>query len=242
MYQFFNSISNFLGDPFMTLARQWEHIPILAAFMLGLVGALAPCQFTGNIGAVTIYGNKSLQDKIPWVHVFLFILGKVLVFSALGFIVWLLGSEIHASFTMVIPWLRKAIGPVLILVGIFMAGFLKIHRTLNIWKIPEQYLKDSKTGSFLMGVSFTLAFCPTMFILFFLTLMPIVLSTSYGAVLPPLFGLGTSVPLLLAIFLIWYLELDGNLMRRGRKVGQLVQKIAGWTLIVLGVLDTLTYW
>lgn len=93
-----------------------------------------------------------------------------------------------------------------------------------------------------MGVSFTLAFCPTMFILFFVTLMPIVLSTSYGAVLPPLFGLGTSIPLLLAIFLIWYLELGGNLMRRGRKIGLAVQKVAGWTLIILGVLDTLTYW
>lgn len=242
MYQFFNSISNLLGDPFLNLARHWESIPLFSAFLLGLVGALAPCQFTGNIGAVTIYGNRSLQNKIPWIHILLFVSGKLLVFSGLGLVVWLLGSGIHAQFTMVIPWLRKAIGPVLVLVGIFMAGFLKMRWTFNLGKIPENYLKDSKLGSFLMGVSFTLAFCPTMFILFFITLMPIVLSSSYGAVLPAVFGLGTSLPLLFAIFLIWYLELGGNLMRRGRRIGQLVQKIAGWMLIILGLLDTLTYW
>lgn len=242
MYQFFNSISNFLSEPFLNLARQWDSLPLLFAFMLGLVGALAPCQFTGNIGAVTIYGNRSLQHRVPWIHVFLFILGKLLVFSGLGLIVWLLGDQVHAHFTMVIPWLRKAIGPVLILVGLFMAGFLTMRWTVNIGKIPERYLRDSKLGSFLMGVSFTLAFCPTMFILFFITLMPVVLSTSYGAVLPAVFGLGTSLPLLLAIFLIWYLELGGNFMNRGREIGQFVQKSAGWVLIILGVLDTLTYW
>lgn len=93
-----------------------------------------------------------------------------------------------------------------------------------------------------MGVSFTLAFCPTMFILFFMTLMPVVLSTSYGAILPSIFGLGTSIPLLFAIFLIWYFELGGTLMKNGRKFGRVVQRVAGWLLIILGILDTLTYW
>ncbi|WP_188456529.1 urease accessory protein UreH domain-containing protein [Virgibacillus oceani] len=242
MYQVFSEISNFLSDPFFTLANQWEGIPLLAAFILGLVGALAPCQFTGNIGAITIYGNRSLQQKIPWNHILLFVLGKVVVFSGLGLIVWMFGKEFQANLTMVIPIIRKAIGPILVLVGIFMVGFFKIRWTIRIGRIPEQYLKDSKIGSFLMGVSFTLAFCPTMFILFFVTLMPIVLQTSYGVVLPSIFGLGTSVPLLFAIFLIWYFELGGKFMRKGRKAGQVVQRVAGWLLIMLGILDTLTYW
>ncbi|WP_407270619.1 sulfite exporter TauE/SafE family protein [Radiobacillus sp. PE A8.2] len=242
MYQVFSDISNFLSDPFFTLANQWEGIPHLSAFILGLVGALAPCQFTGNIGAITIYGNRSMQQKIPWLHIFLFILGKIVVFSGLGLIVWILGKEFQGNLTLVIPLIRKAIGPMLILIGIFMAGFLKMRWTINIGKIPELYLKDSKLGSFLMGVSFTLAFCPTMFILFFMTLMPVVLSTSYGPILPSIFGLGTSIPLLLAVFLIWYFELGGTLMKKGRKFGIVVQRLAGCLLIILGILDTVTYW
>lgn len=242
MYHFFSNISNLFSEPFFSLANQWEGIPLLSAFLLGIVGAVAPCQFTGNIGAITIYGNRSLQTKIPWIHIALFIAGKLLVFSSLGLIVWLLGREFHANFTQVIPPMRKAMGPLVILIGIFMAGFLKMRWTINIWKVPERYLKASKLGSFFMGVSFTLAFCPTMFILFFMTLMPIVLATPYGAVLPSIFGIGTSIPLLFAIFLIWYFELGGKFMKGGRKVGTIIQRSAGWLLIILGILDTLTYW
>ncbi|MBM7570561.1 sulfite exporter TauE/SafE family protein [Aquibacillus albus] len=242
MYQFFSNISNLISSPFFNLANQWEGTPLLSALLLGFVGAVAPCQFTGNIGAITLYGNRSLQKDIPWINIFLFVLGKIVVFSVLGLIVWLIGKEFHASFTQVIPIMRKAIGPLLVVIGIFMAGFIRMRWTLNLWKIPERYLSDSKIGSFLLGVSFTLAFCPTMFILFFMTLMPIVLSTSYGAVLPFIFGLGTSIPFLFAIFLIWYFELGGKFMKRGRKFGKVIQRVAGWALILLGVLDTMTYW
>ncbi|TFB14105.1 sulfite exporter TauE/SafE family protein [Filobacillus milosensis] len=242
MYQFFSDISNFLSEPFFKLMNQWEGIPILSAFILGLIGALAPCQFTGNLGAITIYGTRSFQNNIPWVHILLFILGKIVVFSGLGLVVWLMGNEFQSNLTLVIPYIRKAIGPMLILIGLFMIDLIKVRWTFNMGKIPERYLKDSKLGSFLMGVSFTLAFCPTMFILFFMTLMPVVLSTSYGAVLPSVFGIGTSIPLLIAIFLIWYFELGGALVKRGRKVGHVVQRVAGWLLLILGILDTLTYW
>ncbi|UOR12051.1 urease accessory protein UreH domain-containing protein [Halobacillus amylolyticus] len=242
MYQFFSNISNFFSQPFFNLANQWEGIPFLSAFLLGLVGAVAPCQFTGNIGAITIYGNRSLQKNVPWMHVSLFVLGKLVVFSGLGLVVWLLGKEFQANFTLFIPVIRKLIGPVLVLIGLFMAGFFKMRWSVNLGKIPERYVKDSKIGSFLMGVSFTLAFCPTMFILFFMTLMPVVLSTSYGVILPPVFAIGTSIPLLLSIFIIWYFELGGKFMKQGRKIGSVVQRIAGWILIIIGLLDTLTYW
>ncbi|QTM99061.1 sulfite exporter TauE/SafE family protein [Sediminibacillus dalangtanensis] len=241
MYQFFSQISNWLSDPFYHLALTWEGIPLFSAFILGIVGAVAPCQFTGNIGAITIYGNRSLQEKIPWVHISLFILGKLLVFSGLGFIVWLLGSEIQGKFTYVIPWMRQAIGPLLVVMGIYMVDLFSIRWNINIANTPDR-LRDNKIGSFLLGVSFTLAFCPTMFILFFMTLMPIVLSTSYGIILPSIFGLGTSVPFLLVLFLIWYFGLSGKFMKRGKKFGKVIQRVAGWLMIILGILDTLTYW
>lgn len=94
-----------------------------------------------------------------------------------------------------------------------------------------------------MGVSFTLGFCPTMFVLFFLTLMPMALSVSYGPVLPGIFALGTSIPVIISIFLIWYFELNGKLMnKKGRKLGMIVQRTAGIILLILGIVDTITYW
>jgi len=94
-----------------------------------------------------------------------------------------------------------------------------------------------------MGVSFTLGFCPTMFTLFFVTLMPMATAVSYGAALPTIFAIGTSLPLIVAIILIWYLELGGSLIRRkGRKLGVVVQKVAGGFMLILGIFDTITYW
>ncbi|MGX4671138.1 cytochrome c biogenesis CcdA family protein [Cerasibacillus sp. JNUCC 74] len=241
MFELFNEIGIMLNGPLQQIAYGYEHIPLLFAFFLGLIGAVAPCQLTGNISAMTIYGNRSLVEKVPWLHIFLFVLGKIVVFSIIGLVIWLLGKEIHSTLTQMFPILRKAIGPLLILVGLFMIGLFSWRKTGKMFKIPTKF-KDSYLGSFLMGASFTLAFCPTMFVLFILTLMPVVLETSYGFVLPSVFGIGTSLPLLLIIFLIWYFGASGIILKRSRKIGSLVQKLAGVIILVIGILDTLTYW
>lgn len=242
MYDLFNQISSTLISPVMDIAYSLEHLPLLFAFFLGIVGAVAPCQLTSNISAITIYGNKSLVEKVPWLHVLLFILGKIAVYSILGIVIWVLGREIYSTLSQIMPVIRKAIGPLLIIIGLFMIGLLQWKKSWRFLNIPTKVFKDSYLGSFLMGVSFTLAFCPTMFVLFLFTLMPIVLGTSYGVVLPAVFGIGTSLPLLIVIFLIWYFGASGAILKRSRKVGAVTQKLAGILLLVIGVLDTFTYW
>jgi len=243
MYEFFSQISYTLSQPFLTMVNGMEGIPLLFALLLGIIGAMAPCQFTGNLGAIMVYGNKSLQNRIAWTEILFFIIGKIIVFSLFGLIVWVLGSEVKSTLSLYFPWFRKIVGPILILIGLFMLGIFKIYKTFSFGSIPEKLTKKGKLGAFLMGVSFTLGFCPTMFILFFVTLMPMSLSVSYGAVLPTIFALGTSLPLILAIFLIWYFGLSGKFMKKkGRKIGLIVQRTAGIIMIVLGVLDTITYW
>src|SRR5690625_6786921 len=103
LYDLFNQISSTLIGPIMDIANGLEHLPLLFAFFLGVIGAAAPCQLTSNVSAITIYGNKSLVDKIPWLHVSLFMMCKILVYSLLGLIFWLLGQEIHGCLTYFIP-------------------------------------------------------------------------------------------------------------------------------------------
>lgn len=242
MYNLLSKISSLLSQPFFTMANSLESWPILFALILGLVGALAPCQLTGNISAITLYGNNSIQKKIVWKDVLSFTLGKVVAFSLLGGLVWLLGKGIEQNLTLYFPWLRKIMGPILIIVGIYMLGFIKLKGTINLFKQTKDYKRKSRFGSFMLGFSFSLAFCPTMFILFFVTLMPVVLSSSYGFILPSIFALGTALPLLVVILIIWYLGGSGVLMKKGRKFGTVIQRIAGIFMIILGVFDTLTYW
>ena len=242
MYSILTEISSFVSEPFFSIANSLESWPLVFALVLGLVGALAPCQLTGNISAITLYGNNSIQKKIVWKDVFSFTLGKIVAFTLLGALVWLFGKGIEQNLTLYFPWLRKIMGPVLILVGLFMLGFIKWTGSINIFKRTKQPNKESRFGSFMLGFSFSLAFCPTMFILFFVTLMPVVLSSPYGFVLPSVFAIGTALPLLIFILLIWYLGGSGVLMKKGRRFGTLVQRIAGIFMMIVGILDTLTYW
>ncbi|MFZ7943203.1 MULTISPECIES: sulfite exporter TauE/SafE family protein [Bacillaceae] len=242
MYNLFSQISSSLSQPLLNIASSLESWPIVFALILGLVGALAPCQLTGNISAITLYGNSSIQKKIMWRDVFSFTLGKIVAFSLLGGIVWLLGKGIEQNLTLYFPWLRKIMGPILIIVGIYMLGFIKLRGTIKLFKQTNEYKRGSRFGSFMLGLSFSLAFCPTMFILFFVTLMPVVFSSPYGFILPSIFALGTAFPLLIVIFIIWYLGGSGALMKKGRKFGTLVQRIAGIFMLILGIFDTLTYW
>jgi len=241
MYQEINRISQFLSEPLFSIYHMSE-TPIIIAFLLGIIGSLAPCQLTGNISAITLYGNKSLQHSRYWGDIIFFILGKIVVFSVLGLLVWMIGQKFEENITVLFPFFRKVIGPMLILVGLFLMGLIRLNIIhLLTSKIPLK-LRTGKAGSFFMGVSFSIAFCPTMFVIFFVTLMPVVLTSSYGMILPTIFGIGTSIPVLVVIGIISFLGLSGSLLKRSRKIGQWVQRIAGAILILLGVLDTYTYW
>lgn len=240
MYQILQQLSHSISEPFLNAAYGLEHIPILSALLLGIVGALAPCQFTGNLSAITLFGNHSLQKRAAWGETLFFVLGKVVAFSSLGFIVWLLGAEFQQSLINYFPWIRKLLGPLMIVIGLYLLGVFTMRWTLTLWKNKSE--KKGKLGAFLLGFSFSLGFCPTMFILFFIILMPMAFSASYGAIVPSVFALGTSIPLLIAVFLVWYFGLSGTFMKKGRKLGQTVQRVAGTIIILIGILDTITYW
>ncbi|WP_053366799.1 urease accessory protein UreH domain-containing protein [Bacillus sp. FJAT-27245] len=242
MHQILTSISNFLSTPFLSMVDPSGQFPILAAFLLGIVGALAPCQLTGNISAITFYGNKSIQAPGQTANALFFIFGKIVVFSLLGLSVWAIGREFQDTLITFFAASRKVIGPFIILLGLFLAGWFRLGFLDKIFSFIPANRSGGKWSSFLMGTAFSISFCPTMFILFFITLMPIVLSTSYGVILPSIFAVGTSLPLIVFLMIVWFFGMDGALLRKSRKFGSFVQKTAGVFLIVIGLLDTVAYW
>ncbi|MEJ9148885.1 sulfite exporter TauE/SafE family protein, partial [Bacillus thuringiensis] len=200
----FSTISEWsyqLMSPLMDAANTTKSVPLLFSFLLGIVGTLAPCQLTGNISAITLYSTQSLQKGHVWKHLLLFILGKIMAFTILGLLVWFLGKEIQQILTLYFPWLRKMMGPLLILMGLMLAGIIKARNFFSIKFIREQ----NEVGSFLLGFFFSLAFCPTMFVLFFGTLIPLSLSYNYGYLFPTFFSIGTALPIVVLMSIISYI-------------------------------------
>ncbi|MFB7159121.1 sulfite exporter TauE/SafE family protein [Lysinibacillus sp. NPDC056232] len=242
MYSLLSKISQIISGPITVFLNSYEHSPFIIAILLGLVGALAPCQLTGNMSAITFYGNRTLQMKNNWQEIVFFILGKVVVFSLIGFFAWLFGQSFETEMTKYFPIFRKAIGPIMLITGLVLIGILKLKFLNRIPKYIPSVLKEGKLGSFLMGASFSIAFCPTMFVLFFVWLMPPVATSSYGVVLPAIFGIATSVPLLVMLGLIHFFDAKRFIMRTSMKMGRVIQIVAGVILIFIGVTDTITYW
>lgn len=242
MYSLMSEFSQIIINPISLFLNSYEHSPLIVAILLGLIGALAPCQLTGNMSAITFYGNRTIQMKSSWGEIGFFILGKVVVFSLIGLFVWIFGQAFETKMTLYFPVFRQAIGPLMIVTGLVLIGLLKLRFLSNVTTFVPTILKEGKLGSFLMGASFSIAFCPTMFVLFFVWLMPTVATTSYGLILPGIFGIATSIPLILLFVFIWLFDAKRLIMRKSIKMGRNIQIVAGIILLVIGVLDTITYW
>ncbi|WP_333730048.1 sulfite exporter TauE/SafE family protein [Bacillus paranthracis] len=241
----FSTISQWsyqLMSPFIDIANSTKSIPILFSFLLGVVGTLAPCQLTGNISAMTLYGNQSLQKGISWKHILLFTLGKIVAFTSLGLLVWFLGKEVQQSLTSYFPWFRRFIGPLLIFIGLILVRIIKIRSSFSLHVPILAFKRKKEVGSFFMGFIFSLAFCPTMFVLFFGTLIPLSLSSNNGYWFPMFFAAGTAIPVILLLLIITYLGLSGSLLKKSRRVGKIIQFTAGLFMILIGIYDTLLYW
>lgn len=245
MYEIYNQISVWLGQPLTKLVYSTD-IAVVAALLLGFLGSVAPCQISANVGAITYFSNRQAQQNMSWIEIVLYVFGKAVVYSLLGFLVWMFGRGISNESIPLFIYARKFIGPLLILIGLFLLGWIKLPGNAGLrwsdWLQRFSSKIDGKSGSFLMGVAFSLGFCPTMFWLFFGMLMPLVLGSSAGLFLPPVFAIGTALPLLLFFGLYIGFGLDRIMVKKTRVWGGYIQKFAGILFILLGISDTLTYW
>ncbi|UPM56126.1 sulfite exporter TauE/SafE family protein [Gottfriedia acidiceleris] len=218
-----------------------KSIPIIAAFVLGVVGTLAPCQLTGNMGVIMIISNDTLKKTIPWKNMFKFILGKIVAFGVLGGLTWWFGRQFSSNIVFLFPYTRKLMGLTIILSGLLLLGFFN-KQLAKILLYKPIFRFTAKSNYFIIGILFSLAFCPTMFSLFFFTLMPLSFTSIIGYLLPLLFAMGTAIPLLLFMFFIDTFNLQSYLLKKGRVVGGYVQKLFGYGLILLGLYDAYIYW
>ncbi|WP_240695306.1 hypothetical protein [Thermus caldilimi] len=86
-----------------------------------------------------------------------------------------------------------------------------------------------------------MAFCPTLFWLFFGLLLPLALASSFGFLFPLLFALGTGFPL--GFLLLLFTRMGrGRALKGMRQVRSHLLRGAGAVFVALGILDTVLYW
>ena len=200
------------------------NIPLLSAFLLGIMTSLSPCPLATNITAVAY---MSREIKSLW-HTLLsglfYTLGRMTGYTSLAILIYFGFStfEIANSFQ---GWGDKILGPILILISLMMLGVIKLKIAFGGDKIEKAkiwFTHQGQLGTFLLGVLFSLAFCPYSGVLFFGILIPLVLTSNEGLLLPPIFSLGTGLPVvmftLIIVFSFKNLSKIFNFMSRLEKI------------------------
>ncbi|GAX91629.1 cytochrome c biosynthesis protein [Effusibacillus lacus] len=249
MYSWYAQLANSLAEPIHELARGTE-IPILVALILGVAGATAPCQISTNMGAFGYIARYSENSEATFGQALGFVAGKILTYSILGGTVIFLGTQMESISEYLIPAIevvRKGIGPVFLISGLAMLGVFKFQSTVGEG-LKNQLLrivpKRGAWGAFLLGIVFSLAFCPTLFLLFFGTLVPLGMQSTGGIFFPAVFAVGTAVPLLFLTYLLVTGSdvLKKKFIRSAGKFNRIVTKVVAVLFILLGINDTFLYW
>jgi len=214
------------------------NINILSVFLLGVLSSISPCPLATNITAIAYISKEVKTIKNTLLNGLFYTIGRGVSYTLLATLIYfgLSSFEISRIFQ---GWGDKILGPILIIVGLIMFGFIKIGfsvKNQRIENIKEWLATKGYMGSFFLGVLFALAFCPHSGVLFFGVLIPLVLKSTESLLLPPFFALGTGLPVIIFSFLIAFgtqkiNKLFGIIQRGGKTIRYMVAS----TFIITGV-------
>ena len=183
-------------------------LPILTAFLLGILTAISPCPLATNITAIGFISKDIKNHHRMFRNGLLYTLGRTLTYTILGFILIPIlreGASMFSVQKLVIQYGERLLAPALIIMGILMLNIVKLN--LPKINIPaerfEQHLKGG-WGALLLGIVFALAFCPTSGLFYFGMLMPLSAAEEGGSLLPVVYAVATGLPVLLVAWILAY--------------------------------------
>lgn len=195
----------------MNILETWlenSDIPVLTAFILGLLTAVSPCPLATNITAIGfISKNIENRHRIFWQGM-LYTFGRMVAYTLLGGLLIAMlrrGMDTFGLQESVSRLGELLVAPVLGIAGILMLCGDRLLPAGLGWNAPERAARLSGTwGSWLLGILFALAFCPTSGLLYFGMLIPLSASATGGYALPAVYALATGLPVVAVAWVIAY--------------------------------------
>ena len=220
-------------------------LPVVTALILGILTAVSPCPLATNLTAVAYLGRELDKRRKVFYLGLLYTLGRTVAYSALGAILIFIirkgedAFDIQDAISAIGEWI---LGPALVLIGLFMLFGHLLH-------LPKFGFSGQASGSwthgvlgaFILGVLFAMAFCPTSGMLYFGMLIPMSAVESGGYLLPVVYAIATSLPILLAAWIIAF-----SMQSLGRVMGKIAvfqrwfNRLVAILFILVGLYYTVT--
>jgi cytochrome c-type biogenesis protein len=231
-------------DPLPSLAALGTSgVPLLAALSLGFLMAISPCTLATSVAAIVfIAGDPTFRWRSIAIGG-LYTLGRLVTYVSLAFlIVWFgLNSRDLAVFFQ--QYGERLIAPVLILVGLWLLGVVPANRVP--W--PGVFIRTHERFSrpfpgrpglsaFLLGIFFSLSFCPINVVIFFGLLVPLAYRSGDALLIPAVFALAATLPVLLAsLILATSARHLGRMLTTLQDLNLWMQRATGVVFLAIGV-------
>jgi cytochrome c biogenesis protein CcdA len=190
---------------FLTDLLDNSTMPWLTALLLGLMTAISPCPLATNITAIGFISKDIENRNRVFFNGLFYTLGRAITYTSLALIIFLGVDQLKFS-GFFQRYGEKFIGPVLIVIGLFMLDIVKMNFP---WfsRLTSGMQKKTKWSYFdavLLGLVFALAFCPYSGVLYFGMLVPMTVNSASGLYLPLIFAIATGIPVIILAWVLAY--------------------------------------
>jgi threonine/homoserine/homoserine lactone efflux protein len=196
-----------------------------------------------NVAAISYLGKRLGKPRQVLLGGVLYVVGRTAAYVALAVVILAGLQSIPRLSAFLQEYMNKALGPILIVVGLFLLELLsfggrgglseKLGRRLERWGLA---------GALALGVVFALSFCPVSAALFFGSLIPLAVKYHSRVLLPAAFGVGTALPVFaFAVIISLGVGSLGATFRKVQVFERWARRVTGIVFIVVGVYYCLNF-
>jgi cytochrome c-type biogenesis protein len=190
---------------FLTGILDSSTTPWITALILGLMTAISPCPLATNITAIGFISKDLENRNRVFFNGLFYTLGRAITYTLIPLIIYF-GADQFKFSGFFQRYGEKIIGPLLVLIGIFMLDIIRINFP-GFGRLSEK-MEKRKTWRYidaiLLGIVFALAFCPYSGVLYFGMLVPLTISSASGLYLPVVFAIATGIPVIIIAWVLAY--------------------------------------
>lgn len=234
----------------MELLQHWldgSTVPVLTAFLLGLLTAISPCPLATNIAAIGYIGRDLADRNRIFRNGLLYALGRMIAYTLLGavsIVVMRQGASIFALQKTIGQYGELLLAPALVLIGLFLLFGHKFNLPrFGFTGSGAKIRKRGGWGALLLGLLFALAFCPTSGVFYFGMLIPMSAAATGGYLLPAVFALATALPVVAVAWVLAYSMAGvGRLYSRMQLFQKWFNRIVAGLFIAVGIYYGIIYY
>lgn len=193
-------------------------MPLMMAFVLGLLTILDPCTLFTSITAISYIDRELNNKRKVIVNGVMFVLGKLVTYVLLS-IPFLLGAQTDKFHHLIEHYGEPVLAVFMLVCGVLLLLTGRHHHEHDhgLNKMLTQ-LDNRFTGlwSFMLGIFFAIAFCPHRLV-YFVTMIEsaMTLPTVTAWLMPFVYALGTGLPVIALAWIICFSAIGiGNLTNK----------------------------